>query len=187
MFKSAVTAIAALSVASVANAQAVTDRATTPPRGGPSLALALEAVQTAEAACHAKGYKVTALIVDFHGALIALLSGDGASYKTLDFAAYKAATVMKFKVASRVVSDRADHDPALVAQLKADPKINAAHIGALPIMAGGEMIGAIAVSGAAGGENDEACAKAGVDKIVSRVRQPDTAAVRQRSNDDQWA
>ena len=170
MSKSALTAFAALSVASVADAQEVTERATTPPRGGPRLVLALEAVQTAEAACQAKGYKVTALVVDYHGALIALLSGDGASYKTPDFAAYKAATVMKFKVASRLVSDRADHDPALVAELKADPKINVAHIGGLPIMARGEMIGAIAVSGAAGGENDEACAKAGLDKIASRVR-----------------
>ena len=170
MFQSVLTAFAALAVASVANAQAVTERATTPPRGGPPLALALEAVQTAEAACRVKGYKVTALIVDYHGAFVSLLSGDGASYKTPDFAAYKAATVMKFKVASRVVSDRADHDPTLAAELKADPKINAAHIGGLPIMAGGEMIGAIAVSGAAGGENDEACAKAGLDKIVSRVR-----------------
>jgi uncharacterized protein GlcG (DUF336 family) len=159
-----------LSVASVAHAQAVTERATTPPRGGPPLALALEAVQTAEAACHAKGYKVTALIVDVHGALIALLSGDGASYKTPDFAAYKAATVLKFKVASRVVSDRADHDPALVAELKADPKINAAHIGGLPIMSGSEMVGAIAVSGAPGGENDEACAQAGLDRIAARLR-----------------
>ena len=47
MFKSALTAFAALFVASVANAQEVTERATTPPRGGPRLALALEAVQTA--------------------------------------------------------------------------------------------------------------------------------------------
>ena len=169
IFKSAVSAIATLSLASIAYAQAVTERATTPPRGGPPLALALEAVQTAEAACHARGYKVTALIVDNHGALVALLSGDGASYKTPEFAGYKAATVLKFRVASRVISDRADHDPALVAELQADPKINAAHIGGLPIMAGNEMIGAIAVSGAPGGENDEACAKTGLDKIASRL------------------
>ena len=167
--KTAVTAIATLAFTGLANAQAVTERATTPPRGGPPLALALEAVQTAETACHAKGFKVTALIVDLHGALIALLSGDGASYKTPDFAGYKAATVLKFRVASRVISDRADNDPALAAELKADPKINAAHIGGLPITAGGQMIGAIAVSGAPGGENDEACAKAGLDRIASRL------------------
>jgi len=169
MFKSAATVLATLSLAGIAYAQAVTERATTPPRGGPPLALALEAVQAAEAACHAKGYKVTALILDNHGALVALVSGDGASYKTPDFAGYKAATVLKFKVASRVISDRADHDPGLVAELKADPKINAAHIGGLPIMARSEMIGAIAVSGAPGGENDEACAKTGLEKIASRL------------------
>jgi hypothetical protein len=67
IFKSAAAALTSLCVASVANAQAVTERAATPPRGGPPLALALEAVQTAEGACHAKGYKVTALIVDHGG------------------------------------------------------------------------------------------------------------------------
>jgi uncharacterized protein GlcG (DUF336 family) len=45
--------------------------------------------------------------------------------------------------------------------------------GALPIMVGGEVIGAIGVSGAAGspiGHQDEVCAQAGLDKISSRLK-----------------
>jgi uncharacterized protein GlcG (DUF336 family) len=39
--------------------------------------------------------------------------------------------------------------------------------GALPIKVGNDTIGAIGVSGAPGGDKDEACAKAGVDKNSS--------------------
>jgi uncharacterized protein GlcG (DUF336 family) len=169
MFKLALTATALFALATAANAQAVLQHVESAPRGGPSMALALEAVETAQAACQAKGYRVTALVMDQKGVLVALLSGDNASYRTPELAGSKAATVVKYKVASGVIQKRADTEPALVEELKADPKIGAAHQGGLPIMAGGEMIGAIAVSGAAGGQNDEACAKAGLDKISARL------------------
>ena len=38
--------------------------------------------------------------------------------------------------------------------------------GGLPIKAGEEVVGGIGVSGAPGGERDEACAKAGLDAIA---------------------
>ncbi len=48
--------------------------------------------------------------------------------------------------------------------------------GALPILAGNEVIGAAGVSGvvttpqAPGGEGDEACAKAGIDKVADQLK-----------------
>ena len=42
--------------------------------------------------------------------------------------------------------------------------------GGVPIMVGDEGIGAIAVSGAPGGEKDEACAEAGIAKIKDRLK-----------------
>jgi hypothetical protein len=42
--------------------------------------------------------------------------------------------------------------------------------GALPIMAGDETIGAIGISGAPGGDKDEACAKAGLDKVAADLK-----------------
>ena len=42
--------------------------------------------------------------------------------------------------------------------------------GALVIRAGGEAIAAIGVGGAPGGDLDEACAKAGLDKISDRLK-----------------
>lgn len=49
---------------------------------GPSLALAVEAAQTAIATCAANGYKVTALVVDADTVPVALLSSDGAPART---------------------------------------------------------------------------------------------------------
>jgi uncharacterized protein GlcG (DUF336 family) len=42
--------------------------------------------------------------------------------------------------------------------------------GALPITVGDDVIGAIGVSGAPGGEKDEACAKAAIDKIADQLK-----------------
>jgi len=42
--------------------------------------------------------------------------------------------------------------------------------GALPIKVGDEVIGAVGVSGAPGGEKDEACSKAGIDKVADQLK-----------------
>ena len=42
--------------------------------------------------------------------------------------------------------------------------------GGLPVKAGEELIGGIGVGGAPGGDKDEACAQAGLDKIKNRLK-----------------
>ena len=42
-------------------------------------------------------------------------------------------------------------------------------LGGVPIKVGNETIGAIGVSGAPGGDKDEACANAGIAKISDRL------------------
>ena len=61
-------------------------------------------------------------------------------------------------------------DAALDAEIKADPKIGTARRGALPIKVGSEIIGAISVSGAPGGDKDEVCAQAALDKVKSQLK-----------------
>ena len=41
--------------------------------------------------------------------------------------------------------------------------------GGLPIKVGNDTIGAIAVAGAPGGDKDEACARAGLDKVKDQL------------------
>ena len=45
-----------------------------------------------------------------------------------------------------------------------------ANQGALPIKVGEDVIGAVGASGAPGGEKDEACVKAGIDKVADQLK-----------------
>jgi uncharacterized protein GlcG (DUF336 family) len=42
--------------------------------------------------------------------------------------------------------------------------------GALPIKIGDEVVGAVGVSGSPGGDKDEVCAKAGIDKVADQLK-----------------
>ncbi len=166
------TSLAALAAAASAAAQAPAPGGPppAPPRArGPSLALALEAAQTAVATCLANGYRTTALVVDAAGVPVVLLSGDGAPERTQTVAATKAAAVIRYKAPSGDIADRVKTDPALDAEVKADPKIGTARRGALPIRVGDDLIGALAVSGAPGGDKDEACARPALERIAARL------------------
>ena len=62
-------------------------------------------------------------------------------------------------------------------QVKDNPNTAQVHLanviaaqGALPIKVWDEVIGAVGVSGAPGGEKDEACSKAGIDKIANDLK-----------------
>jgi len=145
-------------------------RAPRPPRAkGISTALAIEGAQTAIATCLNNTYKVTALIVDAAGVPIAMISGDGAAAVTQRIAMGKAQTVIKFKMTSGEAAAKAANDAAFMAQLVADRQVGPPRQGAIPIVVGGETVGAFAVSGAPGGDKDEPCAIAGLAKIQDRL------------------
>jgi len=40
----------------------------------------------------------------------------------------------------------------------------------LPIKVGDDVIGGVGVSGAPGGDKDEACSKAGIDKVADQLK-----------------
>ena len=166
-------AIAALTAA-VANAQAPGGASAPPPAPprarGPALDVAIEAAKIAQATCVANGYKTTVTVVDSAGVPVVILSGDGAAERTQAVGLSKTSTTIKYKVPSGEIADRAKTDTALDAEIKADPKIGTARRGALPIKVGSEIIGAISVSGAPGGDKDEVCAKAALDKVKSKLK-----------------
>jgi uncharacterized protein GlcG (DUF336 family) len=142
-----------------------------PPRArGPALDVSVELAQVAIAQCLANGYKTTATIVDSAGVPVAILSGDGAPERTLMIGMTKVVAALKYKMSSGDVADKAKTDAALDAEIKADPKIGIARRGALLIKVGGEIIGAVSVSGAPGGDKDEVCVQAGLDKVASRLK-----------------
>lgn len=159
-------ALAALGTAAAAQTPPAAAPAPPPPRAkGPALAPSIQAAQAAVAACLANGYKVTALITDSAGDPVVLLSGDGVAVRTQAIAKSKVAAVLKYKMSSGEVVAKAKTDPKLDAEIKADPAIGTARQGAMPVMSGMDLIGAFAVSGAPGGDKDEACVKAAMDKV----------------------
>jgi uncharacterized protein GlcG (DUF336 family) len=166
--------IAAAGLAAAASAQApAAGRGAPPPpprARGPATALAVEAAQQAIATCLANGYKTTATVVDSAGVPVVMIAGDGAGERTQMIGLTKTAATIKYKMSSGEVAAKAKTDPAMDAAIKADPKIGTARQGALPIMVGGEMIGAMSVSGAPGGDKDEVCTKAGLDRIAARLK-----------------
>jgi uncharacterized protein GlcG (DUF336 family) len=131
-------------------------------------ALALEAVSAAVEACKGQGYAETAVVVDASGVRQAELRGDGAGAHTLDSAYRKAYTSASFKVPTGAAAERLLANPA-GAQLGLLPNVLLLG-GGLPIKIGDEVVGAIGAGGAPGADKDEACAKAGIDKIADRLK-----------------
>ena len=134
---------------------------------GPTLAQALAAAQTAIATCRAAGYRVGVSVIDSAGEARALLTADGADGSHVFVGTRKALTALAFKVSSAKAADDIAADKTLLARVKPNMFVMG---GALPILRGTEVIGAIGVSGAGGtpfGHQDELCAAAGRAKIAA--------------------
>jgi uncharacterized protein GlcG (DUF336 family) len=119
-----------------------------------SLDVAQTIAQGALEACRANGDKVAVLVVDDANLPKVMVRDDGSQTATVDMVRLKANTVMAFGTPS-------DAFAKMGAPIMAHLTIYA---GGLPIKADGQLIGAVAVSGAAEGAKDAACAQAGLAK-----------------------
>ena len=131
-----------------------------------TLDAAHEMAQEAMAKCRADGYKVTVLVVDALNAPKALMRDDGATASTTEVAKMKATATMLYNRPSgppQPVPPGATAPPATI-----PGTINAQ--GAVPIKVGDVTIGAIAVSGAPGGDKDASCANAGLSKVSAKLK-----------------
>jgi len=130
-------------------------------------AMAMTMAETTIATCKANGYAVSVTVVGRNGEIILQVRGDNTGPHTFENSMRKAYTARTFRVPSGEI----------VARLKADPSFALIHLnniianqGALPIKVGDDTIGGIGASGAPGGEKDEACVKAGLDKIADQLK-----------------
>jgi len=133
-------------------------------------ALAIEAAVEANNVCLGNTYKTTSMIADSAGVPIVIISNDGAAAITQRIAMTKIQAAMKYNMTSGEVAAKANADAAFKAEIAANPLIETARQGAIPIMAGANRVGFFSVSGAPGGDKDEVCARAGLAKIQSRVQ-----------------
>jgi uncharacterized protein GlcG (DUF336 family) len=132
-----------------------------------SLATALTIATTAAETCKSQGYRVSVAVVGRNGEIIVHLRGDDTGPHTMENSQRKAYTARTFRRPSGEFAQ----------QVKDNPTSGQVHLtgvianqGALPIKIGDETIGAVGVSGAPGGEKDEACAKAGLDKVADQLK-----------------
>jgi uncharacterized protein GlcG (DUF336 family) len=155
----AITAAAAM-IATAADAQLLNHRDL-------SLATALTIATTAAETCKNNGYRVSVAVVGREGQIIVQLRGDDASPHTIENSFRKAYTSRTFRIPSGELANRMKENPTL-------PFVHLNNViaaqGALPIKLGDEVIGAVGVSGSPGGEKDEVCAKAGIDKVADQLK-----------------
>lgn len=130
-------------------------------------ALAVEAAEAAIASCKGQGYTITVTIVDRAGDLKLVLVGDGASALSRELSRRKAYTSAQRRVTTADLAKQVATPGAFNPTLYDTQMVTA--LGGVPIKAGNETIGAIGVSGAPGGDKDEACANAGLAKISDRL------------------
>lgn len=130
--------------------------------------IALELAQGAVQACAKDHYNVAAAVVDREGIVRALLRADNAGVHTPDAARRKAYTAVSARTPTSTMAKNIQNNPA-AAQLAA---INDFLIlgGGVPVKVGNEVIGAIGVGGAPGGQFDEACALAAIKQIEGTLK-----------------
>jgi len=133
-----------------------------------SASLAAELVMATVEACAQKNYHVGAVVLDTSGVQQAALRGDGAAPQNVLNAFDKAYTAASFGMDTAELVERSKTGPVSSAFAKVPHLL--LNAGGVVIKAGNEVIGAIGVSGAPGGDNDVVCAKAALEKIKDRMK-----------------
>ena len=128
---------------------------------------ALKAAQAAMAKCRADGYQVAVAVVDRAGLTQVLLRDRFAGPHTVEISANKAWSAVSFRTNTGEI-EKASRPGQSMSGIRQFPRMVAVG-GGLMIEAGGSLLGAIGVSGAPGGEADEACAAAGVKAIADSL------------------
>jgi uncharacterized protein GlcG (DUF336 family) len=125
-----------------------------------SAELANQLAFTAAEECRKHGYQVAVAVVDRSGNLMAFVRDPLAGPHTIDVSQRKAYTAATYQTSTAQMADNQ--------YLRFTPGVILLG-GGLPIRAGGQFYGAVGVSGAPAkkipGDEDEACAQAGIDAI----------------------
>ncbi len=118
--------------------------------------LAREAME----ACRKKGIQIGVTVVDRSGDPMVVMRDTLAPRVTLEVSRQKAYTAVNFNAVTSTMAERFTQ-PFSVG--KVEGLVFSA--GGVPIEAAGNIVGAVGVSGASTGEQDEACAQAGISAI----------------------
>jgi uncharacterized protein GlcG (DUF336 family) len=132
------------------------------------LALAEELAAAAVADCQARGYAVTATVVDRGGLVKVMHRADGAGPHTIDSSRRKAYTSASARNNTTTMMENSQKNPGAQNLGQIDGFLMLG--GGMPVRAGNEVIGAIGVGGAPAGHLDDQCAQAALDKVKDRLK-----------------
>ena len=129
--------------------------------------VALDLARAALANCRERGYQAAVAVVDRFGVTQVVLRDRFAGAHTVPTATGKAWTAVTFRTnTTELVGISQPGMPQ--AGLRAIP--GAVILGGgLVVEAGGSLVGGVGVSGAPGGDADDACAKAGIEAVRDRI------------------
>jgi uncharacterized protein GlcG (DUF336 family) len=129
--------------------------------------VALDLARAALADCRQRGYQVAVAVVDRSGVTQVLLRDRFAGPHTPATAAGKAWTAVSFRTnTSELVAATQPGMPQAGLRGLAGAVILG---GGMVVQAAGSLVGAIGVSGAPGGDADDACAKAGISAVQDQL------------------
>jgi uncharacterized protein GlcG (DUF336 family) len=173
------TTLAASVLATSALAQPLPSPASYPPVVGEkgvvttheiSLDMAEKIARAGIEACRKMGFHTTMVVIDSGGTMKAFLRDDRTGPHTVTLAQDKAFTALT--LASRFATS-ATFATARNSTL-GSPMTNIRGVvgvgGGVPIKYHGEVIGAVASSGAVGGDKDELCSQAGIDAVADQLK-----------------
>ena len=130
--------------------------------------LAAKIAEKAVEVCQGRGYNVSAVVVDRAGDPQVVMRGTQANRFTIQVATDKARAVILSGV-----------DSSAFRRNREDIRMEMDHVDGILVLDGGvridsagTLIGALGVSGAPGGDKDEACARAAVEAYVGRLDLP---------------
>lgn len=155
----------AAAAALVASSAAAQDATVTYKSLSPELALELALATLAD--CQKRGFQIAVAVVDRFGTPQVMLRDRFAGPHTPTTATGKAWTAATFRTSTTELN--AISQPGMMqAGLRNLPNVVMIG-GGIPVDAAGSLLGAVGVSGAPGGDADEACAKAGVAAIKDKL------------------
>ena len=128
---------------------------------------ALKAAQAALETCRKNGHQVAVAVVDRAGITQVLLRDRFAGPHTVEVATNKAWTAVSFRTNTTEI-ERATRPGQPMSGVRNFARVTSVG-GGMMIEGGGSLFGAIGVSGAPAGNEDEACAAAGIKAIAEEL------------------
>ena len=132
-----------------------------------TLNTAMELAQASLADCRKRGYQVTIAVVDRFGTVQVILRDRFAGPHTPETARRKAWTAISFRTDTLSLAEltQAGKEPSGVRFVSEALMVG----GGEPVEAAGSIVAGIGVSGAPGGDQDDACARAGIEAITDKL------------------